>query len=129
MSDRDKLQDMKNLIKIIDWYEIELAMKNKRFVTMAAQKGYIIHPDCDYNRVKEYLKTLPDNRNTSFYKSFDIIKSLCNEEIIQHRMSHYASTYGKFMLEPSTFEAALLLSILNERLHCSCGFVCLSPLM
>ena len=78
---------------------------DKRFVTMAAQKGYIIHPDCDYNRVKEYLKTLPDNRNTSFYKSFDIIKSLCNEEIIQHRMSHYASTYGKFMLEPSTFDS------------------------
>jgi len=78
---------------------------DERFVTMAAQKGYIIHPDCDYNRVKEYLKTLPDNRNTSFYKSFDIIKSLCNEEIIQHRMSHYASTYGKFMLEPSTFDS------------------------
>lgn len=78
---------------------------DERFVTMAAQKGYIIHPDCDYNRVKEYLKTLPDNRNTSFYKSFDIIKSLCNEEILQHRISHYASTYGKFMLEPSTFDS------------------------
>ena len=29
MSDRDKLQDMKDLIRIIEWYEVELAMKNK----------------------------------------------------------------------------------------------------
>jgi len=38
MSDRDKLQDMKNLIKIIDWYEIELAMKNKIIKDLYKQK-------------------------------------------------------------------------------------------
>ena len=38
MPDRDKLQDMKDLIRIIEWYEVELAMKNKIIKNLYKQK-------------------------------------------------------------------------------------------
>ena len=38
MPDRDKLQDMKDLISIIEWYEVELAMKNKIIKNLYKQK-------------------------------------------------------------------------------------------
>lgn len=66
-----------------------------RFVIMAAEKGYIIHPNCDYNRVNDYLKTLPNNFNTTFYKSFDAVRQLTTDEIMADKIKHYASTYGK----------------------------------
>lgn len=45
MPDRDKLQDMKDLIKIIDWYEIELAMKNKIIKNLYKQKIQSLEKD------------------------------------------------------------------------------------
>ena len=38
MSERDKLQDMKDLIRIIEGYEVELAMKNKIIKNLYKQK-------------------------------------------------------------------------------------------
>jgi hypothetical protein len=45
MAARDKLQDLKNLVKIIEWYEIELAMKNKIIKDLYKQKIQSLEKD------------------------------------------------------------------------------------
>jgi len=45
MAARDKLQDLRNLVKIIEWYEIELAMKNKIIKDLYKQKIQSLEKD------------------------------------------------------------------------------------
>jgi len=45
MAARDKLQDLKNLVKIIEWYEVELAMKNKIIKDLYKQKIQSLEKD------------------------------------------------------------------------------------
>jgi hypothetical protein len=67
---------------------------NNEIIITAAQKGYAIHPDCNVYRVKEYLDTLPNNYNTTFYKSFDVVRNSTRIELLIDQLMHYASTYG-----------------------------------
>jgi|TARA_R100000781_G_scaffold35951_1_gene25578 hypothetical protein len=45
MAARDKLQDLRNLVKIIEWYEVELAMKNKIIKDLYKQKIQSLEKD------------------------------------------------------------------------------------
>ena len=45
MAARDKLQDLRNLVRIIEWYEVELAMKNKIIKDLYKQKIQSLEKD------------------------------------------------------------------------------------
>jgi len=45
MAARDKLQDLRNLVKIIEWYEVELTMKNKIIKDLYKQKIQSLEKD------------------------------------------------------------------------------------
>lgn len=69
--------------------------------TLSVKKGYIVHPDCCNERVVRYLKTLPDNLNTTFYKSWQDVITKSRLELAIDQVLHYISTYGSnHTLEP-----------------------------
>lgn len=60
----------------------------------ATKKGYIIHPDCCNGRVMNWLKTLPINHNSTFYKSWQDVTSKSRFELFLDQILHYSTTYG-----------------------------------
>lgn len=76
--------------KCIDTVDVEFKTANDLAVT----KGYLVHPDCCNIRVINFLKTLPDNYNTTFYSSWQDITSKDRFELFVDQLLHYASTYG-----------------------------------
>lgn len=61
---------------------------------IAVQKGYVVHPDCCNERVFDFLKTLPTNYNTTFYKSIADVAEKDRFHLLMDQITHYASTYG-----------------------------------
>ena len=53
-----------------------------------------MHPDCDGQRVMSYMRSLPNNLNTTFYKSFSDVMNRSREALWLDQCMHYASTYG-----------------------------------
>ena len=60
----------------------------------AAKKGYIINPECDGNSVLQFLETLPDNVNSTFYKEWRDVTDKSRLELLLDQVMHYSSTYG-----------------------------------
>ena len=67
---------------------------NSVLIRNCAQRGYIMHPDCDPIRVMTYMNSLPNNLNTTFYKSFNDVINRSREALWVDQCMHYASTYG-----------------------------------
>jgi len=67
---------------------------NSVLIRNCAQRGYIMHPDCDAIRVMTYMNSLPNNFNTTFYKSFNDVINRSREALWVDQCMHYASTYG-----------------------------------
>jgi len=63
-------------------------------IRACAKRGYVMHPDCDGRRVMSYVRTLPHNLNTTFYKSFKNVIDKNPFERFFEQCMHYASTYG-----------------------------------
>ena len=63
-------------------------------IRACAKRGYTMHPDCDGQRVMSYVRTLPHNLNTTFYKSFKNVIDRNPFERFYEQCMHYASTYG-----------------------------------
>lgn len=61
---------------------------------LAASKGYVVHPDCCNFRVVDFLHSLPNNYNTTFYQSVKDVVSMSRFELFIDQIIHYASTYG-----------------------------------
>lgn len=59
-----------------------------------ASRGYTMHPDCDGQRVMSYMRSLPQNINSTFYKSFKNVVDRSGFELVLDQCMHYASTYG-----------------------------------
>lgn len=70
-----------------------IAVKSE-YVRHCANKGYVVHPECDWTRVMSYIQTLPNNINTTFYKSFTDVMNRSREALFIDQCLHYASTYG-----------------------------------
>ena len=67
---------------------------NVVLIRACVKRGYTMHPDCDDARVMSYMKTLPHNLNTTFYKSFKNVIDRNPFERFYEQCMHYASTYG-----------------------------------
>jgi len=67
---------------------------NSVLIRACAKRGYVMHPDCDDARVMSYMKTLPHNLNTTFYKSYKNVTDRNPFERFLEQCMHYASTYG-----------------------------------
>lgn len=65
-----------------------------RVNSLAAQCGYLVHPDCCTNDVLEWLRTQYINPNSTFYKSWNDIVSKSRAELALDQILHYMSTYG-----------------------------------
>jgi hypothetical protein len=59
-----------------------------------ATRGYAMHPDCDGQRVMSYMRSLPQNINSTFYASFKNVIDRSGYELVLDQCLHYASTYG-----------------------------------
>ena len=60
----------------------------------AAKKGYIVNPECDGFSVLQFLETIPDNVNTTFYKEWRDVTDKSRLELLLDQVMHYSSTYG-----------------------------------
>lgn len=67
---------------------------NSVLIRTCAKKGYVMHPDCNQLRVYDYMKSLPNNLNTTFYKSFHDVMRRTDWDLFCDQLKHYASTYG-----------------------------------
>lgn len=61
---------------------------------LAAMKGYVVHPNCCNERVMDFLHSLPNNYNTTFYQSVVDVIGKNRFELFIDQILHYASTYG-----------------------------------
>ena len=61
---------------------------------LAIKKGYLVHPNCNLNSVEDFLNTLPNNINTTFYKEWSNITNKSRSELLIDQIIHYHSTYG-----------------------------------
>jgi hypothetical protein len=74
-----------------------LATTNRSFKevnSLAVHKGYIVAKECCNDRVIDYLATLPDNINTTFYASWIEVTGKNRLELAIDQVMHYMSTYG-----------------------------------
>ena len=62
--------------------------------SLAVCKGYIVAKECCNDRVVDYLQTLPDNINTTFYGSWVEVTGKNRLELAIDQVMHYMSTYG-----------------------------------
>jgi len=60
---------------------------------IAIKKGYIVHPDCCNKRVLQFLETLPNNLNSTFYKSWNQVTSKTRTEIAIDQIVSYIGHY------------------------------------
>ena len=73
----------------------------KEVNSLANAKGYLVHPECLNERVLNFLKTLPINYNSTFYKAWNDVVSKNRDELFLDQILHYMSTYGSdFMDKP-----------------------------
>lgn len=68
-----------------------------RINAIAAERGYIIHPDCCTAEVEEWLNMQPYNYDSTFYQKWEDITSRSRMELLIDQLIHYASTYGTDM--------------------------------
>ena len=61
---------------------------------LAIQKGYVVDPACCNQRVLRFLKTIPNNYNTTFYASVADVVKRNRFDLFVDQVLHYASTYG-----------------------------------
>ena len=61
---------------------------------LAALKGYVVHPDCCNDRVMNFLNSIPNNYNTTFYQSVSDVINRSRFALFIDQIIHYASTYG-----------------------------------
>jgi len=61
---------------------------------LAASKGYVVHPNCCNDRVMDFLHSLPNKYNTTFYQSVADVIGKTRFELFIDQILHYASTYG-----------------------------------
>lgn len=96
MLDKDTVTE----IGLIDYFHKALlsAKASKvdfvRINQVAVKLGYAIHPDCCTKAVSEWLKTLTENYNATFYKEWNDIISKNRFELFIDQILHYATTYG-----------------------------------
>jgi len=60
----------------------------------AAKKGYIVNPKCDGYSVLNFLETIPNNVNSTFYKEWNDVTDKSRLDLLIDQAMHYASTYG-----------------------------------
>ena len=61
---------------------------------LAVSKGYVVHPDCCNDRVRNFLQSMSNNYNTTFYKSVGDVIGKSRFMLFIDQITHYASTYG-----------------------------------
>jgi uncharacterized coiled-coil protein SlyX len=61
---------------------------------LAIKKGYVVDPKCCNQRVVDFLVSLPNNYNTTFYRSVADVVERTRYELLVDQILHYASTYG-----------------------------------
>jgi hypothetical protein len=61
---------------------------------LAISKGYVVDPECCNQRVIDFLSSIPNNYNTTFYASVADVIERNRFELLVDQVLHYASTYG-----------------------------------
>jgi hypothetical protein len=61
---------------------------------LAVLQGYLVHPDCCNQRVINFLQSLPNNYNTTFYQSVSDVIDKSRFALYIDQIVHYTSTYG-----------------------------------
>lgn len=61
---------------------------------LAVKKGYVVDPKCCNQRVVDFLNSMPNNYNTTFYASVADVVEKDAFELLVDQITHYASTYG-----------------------------------
>lgn len=61
---------------------------------LAISKGYVVDPKCCNQRVIDFLSSIPNNYNTTFYASVADVIERNRFELLVDQVLHYASTYG-----------------------------------
>jgi len=61
---------------------------------LAIKKGYVVDPKCCNQRVVNFLNSIPNNYNTTFYSSVADVVERNRFELFVDQILHYASTYG-----------------------------------
>jgi hypothetical protein len=61
---------------------------------LAIKKGYVVDPACCNQRVVDFLNSIPNNYNTTFYSSVADVVERNRFELLVDQVLHYASTYG-----------------------------------
>ena len=61
---------------------------------LAISKGYVVDPECCNQRVIDFLSSIPNNYNTTFYASVADVIEKNRFELLVDQVLHYASTYG-----------------------------------
>ena len=61
---------------------------------LAVSKGYVVHPDCCNDRVRNFLQSMSNNYNTTFYRSVGDVIGQSRFMLFIDQIIHYASTYG-----------------------------------
>ena len=61
---------------------------------LAIKKGYVVDPKCCNQRVVDFLHSIPNNYNTTFYSSVADVVERNRFELFVDQILHYASTYG-----------------------------------
>jgi hypothetical protein len=84
------LKEIKLFGRALDLQDVEFRAVN----TEAIAKGYAVAKECCNMRVIKYLKTLPENLNTTFYKSWNDVTSKSRYELLLDQLVHYCTTYG-----------------------------------
>jgi hypothetical protein len=77
-----------------DFISNDMYEYHKDIAFRALEKGYIIDPKCSFYRALEFLKTLPNNFNTTFYQSWTEVVKSSRAELLADQILHYRSTYG-----------------------------------
>ena len=67
---------------------------NSVLVRTCALKGYVMRHDCNPERILAYMQSLPNNVNSTFYKSFNDVMNRSEDALLLDQCMHYASTYG-----------------------------------
>lgn len=70
------------------------AEKIKEIIELAFKRGYLISPKCYNLRVLAFLKSLPEDLNSTFYKTWTDITKRTRFELFIEQIVHYLSTYG-----------------------------------
>lgn len=72
--------------------QTKLAFKDVN--SLSTRYGFIVKPECCNERVMLYLKTLPTNYNSTFYKTWSDVTEKSRFELFIDQVFHYATTYG-----------------------------------